>query len=39
MDEKLGGTTPMDIIIEAPIRDESIEDEWEEDDPFGDERR
>jgi predicted RND superfamily exporter protein len=37
MDEKLGGTTPMDIIIEAPIRDESIEDEWEEDDPFADE--
>ncbi len=22
MDEKLGGTTPMDVIIEAPVRDE-----------------
>lgn len=40
IDEKLGGTTPMDVIIEAPIRDESIEDEWDEwdeDDPFADE--
>jgi predicted RND superfamily exporter protein len=37
IDEKLGGTTPMDVIIEAPIRDESIEDEWEEEDPFADE--
>ena len=37
MDEQLGGTTPMDVIIEAPIRDASIEDdEWEEDDPFTD---
>jgi predicted RND superfamily exporter protein len=36
MDEQLGGTTPMDVIIEAPIREESIEDdEW--DDPFADE--
>ena len=36
MDEKLGGTTPMDVIIEAPIRDASIEDE-EWDDSFDDE--
>ncbi|MFQ5519684.1 MAG: RND family transporter, partial [Mariprofundus sp.] len=36
IDEKLGGTTPMDVIIEAPVMDASIEeDEW--DDPFGDE--
>jgi predicted RND superfamily exporter protein len=37
IDEKLGGTTPMDVIIQAPVRDESIEDEWDEDDPFADE--
>jgi len=37
IDEKLGGTTPMDVIIEAPVREESAEDEWEEDDPFADE--
>jgi predicted RND superfamily exporter protein len=37
IDEKLGGTTPMDVIIEAPVREESIDDEWEEDDPFADE--
>jgi predicted RND superfamily exporter protein len=36
IDERLGGTTPMDVIIEAPIREESIEDE-EWDDPFADE--
>jgi len=31
MDEKLGGTTPMDIIIEAPIIDASAEEEWADD--------
>ncbi len=37
MDEKLGGTTPMDIIIEAPIIDASAEDDAWEDDEFDDE--
>jgi len=40
MDEKLGGTTPMDIIIEAPVIDASAEeDEWEDefDDGFDEE--
>lgn len=35
MDEQLGGTTPMDVIIDAPIRDASLEDDdW--DDAFAD---
>ncbi len=34
IDEKLGGTTPMDIIIDAPA-DIKAEEEW--DDPFPDE--
>jgi predicted RND superfamily exporter protein len=37
IDEKLGGTTPLDVIIDAPVDaagDELVEDEW--DDPFSD---
>ena len=42
IDEKLGGTTPLDVIIDAPVdaagdeplEDELVEDEW--DDPFSD---
>ena len=36
IDEKLGGTTPLDIIIDAPKQEplEAFEDEW--DDAFGD---
>lgn len=34
IDEKLGGTTPMDIIIDAPLFDESAETASSEDDDF-----
>ncbi len=47
IDEKLGGTTPMDIIIDAPVFDKanldnteeafSSDDDFFEDDDFGDE--
>ncbi len=36
IDEKLGGTTPMDVIIDAPLKQAEAEDEWEDDD-FGEE--
>jgi len=35
IDEKLGGTTPMDVIIDAPLKQVEEEDEWDEG--FGDE--
>ena len=37
IDEKLGGTTPMDIIIDAPVFEESAETTAYEDDDFFDE--
>lgn len=42
IDEKLGGTTPMDIIIDAPVFKQSAEiltdeDDFVEEDDFGDE--
>jgi len=33
VDEKLGGTTPLDVIIDAPV-EEAVEDEWQEEDQF-----
>ncbi|ATX78747.1 hypothetical protein Ga0123461_0295 [Mariprofundus aestuarium] len=35
IDEKLGGTTPMDVIIDAPLK--QVEEEVEWDEGFGDE--
>jgi predicted RND superfamily exporter protein len=35
IDEKLGGTTPLDVIIDAPVEEPS-EEEWEEDPLFED---
>ena len=35
IDEKLGGTTPMDVIIDAPVRQAEEKDVWDEG--FGDE--
>ena len=38
IDKKLGGTTPLDIIIDfKPVMDAPEDDEYEEDDPFADE--
>ena len=35
IDQKLGGTAPLDLVINAPIT-EQIEDDFEDfDDPFG----
>ena len=35
IDEKLGGTAPLDLVINAPVR-EQIDDDFEDfDDPFG----
>ena len=36
IDEKLGGTTPLDVIIDAPV-EEPVDEVWEEDPLFEDE--
>ncbi len=42
IDEKLGGTTPLEIIIKFPKKDEGVldeEDEWEENETEGDDSK